>query len=155
LDVRSLDFRSATRADVPAISAMQRASLVETYGSFLGRAEVEEFIAGGNVERYFEERWPQSTLATVSGEIVGVAVREGTLLDLVWVKPSMRSKGIGSTLMETVEDQAALDGKELTLEVWTVNRRAVDFYERRGFSIDGTVKDPITGLEKLVMRKAL
>jgi hypothetical protein len=85
---------------------------------------------------------------------VGVAVREGTLLDLVWVKPSMRSKGIGSTLMETVEDQAALDGKELTLEVWTVNRRAVDFYERRGFSIDGTVKDPITGLEKLVMRKS-
>jgi ribosomal protein S18 acetylase RimI-like enzyme len=67
----------------------------------------------------------------------------------------MRSKGIGSTLMEAVEDQAALDGKELTLEVWTMNRRAVDFYERRGFSVDGTMKDPVTGLEKLVMRKGL
>jgi hypothetical protein len=89
LDVRSLEFRSATRDDVPAISAMQRASLVETYESFPGPAAVEEFIAGGNVERYFDERWQQSTIATVGGEIVGVAVLEGTLLDLVWVKPSI------------------------------------------------------------------
>jgi ribosomal protein S18 acetylase RimI-like enzyme len=57
--------------------------------------------------------------------------------------------------MENVEHQAAPDGKEVTLEVWTVNRRAVDFYERRGFSVEGTTNDPVTGLEKLVMRKAL
>ena len=134
---------------------MQRASLVETYESFLGPAAVEEFIAGGNVERYFEERWQQSTIATVGGEIVGVAVLEGTLLDLVWVKPSMRSKGIGTALVENVEHQAALDKKELTHEVWTVNQRAVDFYERRGFSVEGKLVDAVTGLEKLVMRKAL
>jgi hypothetical protein len=36
-----------------------------------------------------------------------------------------------------------------------VNRRAVDFYERRGFSVDETLDDPVAGLEKLVMRKAL
>jgi len=133
---------------------MQRASLVETYEPFLGRTAVEDFIAGGNVERYFEERWEQSTVATVLGEIVGVAVRQGTLLDLLWVKPSMRSKGIGSTLMDTVERQAALEGPELRLEVWTVNRRAVGFYERRGFSADGVLTDS-TGLEKLRLRKAL
>jgi hypothetical protein len=45
--VGPVEFRSAARDDVPAMSAMQRASLVETYGSFLGRAAVEEFIAGG------------------------------------------------------------------------------------------------------------
>jgi GNAT superfamily N-acetyltransferase len=87
---------------------LQRASLVETYEPFLGRAAVEDFIAGGNVERYFEERWEQSTVATVRGEIVGVAVREGALLHLVWVKPSIRSKGVGSALMEIVESQAAV-----------------------------------------------
>ena len=128
---------------------------VETYESFLGRAAVEEFVAGGNVERYFEARWQQSTVAMVFGELVGVAVLERALLDLVWVEPSMRSKGIGSALMESVEHQAALDKRELTLEVWTVNRRAVAFYERRGFSVEGTLDDPVTGLEKLVMRKAL
>jgi ribosomal protein S18 acetylase RimI-like enzyme len=153
--MRFLEIRSATRADVPAICAMQRASLVETYEPFLRRAAVEGFIAGGNVERYFAERWQHSTRASIRGEIVGVAVREGTLLDLVWVKPSMRSKGVGSTLMEIVENQAARDGEELTLEVWTVNQRAVSFYEGRGFLIEGTLTDPLTGLEKLLMRKPL
>jgi ribosomal protein S18 acetylase RimI-like enzyme len=86
---------------------MQRTSLVETYESFLGRAAVEEFIARGNEERYFEERWQQSMVAIVCGEIIGVAVQEGTLLDLIWVKPSMRSKGIGSTLMQNIEHQGS------------------------------------------------
>jgi hypothetical protein len=36
---------------------MQRASLLETYEPFLGRAAIEEFIAGGHVEGYFEEHW--------------------------------------------------------------------------------------------------
>jgi ribosomal protein S18 acetylase RimI-like enzyme len=134
---------------------LQSASLVETYEPFLGRTAVEDFIAGGNVEQYFDEHWRESTIATVRDEIVGVAVRHGTLLDLVWVKPSMRSKGVGSTLMETIESQAGLDGKELTLEVWTVNQRAVGFYQRRGFSVDGVLSDPVTGLEKLLMRKAV
>jgi GNAT superfamily N-acetyltransferase len=145
----------ATQADVPAICALQSASLVETYEPFLGRTAVEDFIAVGNVERYFDAHWRESTIATVGDEIVGVAVRQGALLDLVWVKPSMRSKGVGSTLMATIESQAALDGNELRLEVWTVNRGAIVFYERRGFSVDGVVSDPITGLEKLLMRKAL
>jgi ribosomal protein S18 acetylase RimI-like enzyme len=135
--------------------AMQRDSLVETYEFLLGRTAIEEFIAGGNVERYFDENWEQSTVATVCGEVVGVAVLEGTLLGLVWVKPSMRSKGIGSALMEIVESQAAHHAKELTLEVWTRNQRAVSFYERDGFSVEGTLDDPATGLEKLLMRKVL
>jgi ribosomal protein S18 acetylase RimI-like enzyme len=151
----SLEVRAATRADVAAICALQRASLVETYEPFLGRSAVEDFIAGGNVERYFEKRWEEATVATLGDEIVGVAVRQGTLLDLVWVKSSLRSKGVGSTLLDHIEHEAALDAKELTLEVWTVNRRAVDFYERRGFAVDGALTDPATGLEKLVLRKPL
>ena len=63
---------------------MQRASLVETSEPVLGRTAVEAFIAGGNVERHFEERWEHATVATFRGEIVGVAVRQGVLLDLVW-----------------------------------------------------------------------
>jgi hypothetical protein len=117
-----LAVRPAAAEDVPAISAMQKASLPETYGSFLGRPAVEEFIAGGNVDRYFDENWQHASVATIGGEIVGVA---------------------------------ALESSELTLEVWTVNGRAVAFYDRLGFSVGGTVADPATNLEKLVMRKTL
>jgi ribosomal protein S18 acetylase RimI-like enzyme len=150
-----LEIRPANEADVAAISAMQKASLPETYGAFLGREAVDEFVAGGNVESYFEEHWPHATVATLGGEIVGVAVRLGSLLDLVWVKPAVRSRGIGSALIEAVEEQAAVDGDELTLEVWTANRRALALYERLGFANSRTFEDLATGLEKLELRKTL
>ena len=134
---------------------MQNASLLVTYEPFLGRAPVEEFIAAGNVERYFDEHWHDATIATSDGAILGVAVLVGSLLDLIWVRPESRSQGVGSALMEAIERQAASEGSVLTLEVWDVNRRAVAFYERRGFSLSATVEDPQTGLDKLVMQKVL
>ena len=60
---------------------MQRESLVETYGPFLGRAAVTKFVALGSVERYFRERWRQATVATDREAIVGVAVLDGTILE--------------------------------------------------------------------------
>jgi GNAT superfamily N-acetyltransferase len=79
----------------------------------------------------------------------------GTLLDLIWVRPESRSQGVGSALMEAIERKAAAKGSVLTLEVWAVNRRAVEFYERRGFSVSATGEDPQTGLDKLVLQKVL
>jgi ribosomal protein S18 acetylase RimI-like enzyme len=146
------EVRTAIHEDVPAISAMQRASLPDTYGPFLGRAAVEEFIAGGNVDGYFEEHWRDATVATVDERIVGVVVRRGALVDLAWVDPTFRSEGIGAALMADVERRA--DGGELRLEVWKVNKRAVTFYERLGFRTAVEFTDPGTGLAKLVMRKS-
>jgi ribosomal protein S18 acetylase RimI-like enzyme len=149
------ELRPATQDDVEAIAEMQQASLVETYEPFLGRVVVEEFVARGNVERYFRERWRQATVATHRGTIAGVAVLDGTLLDLLWVDAARRSEGIGGALLEEAERRAALTGHELLLEVWRVNRPAVDFYERHGFTVARTFDDPETGLEKLLMRKTL
>jgi ribosomal protein S18 acetylase RimI-like enzyme len=145
------ELRPATQDDVEAIAEMQQASLVETYLPFLGRAVVEEFVARGNVERYFRERWRKATVATHRGTIVGVAVLDGTLLDLLWVDAARRSQGIGGALLEE-ERQQLCPETSWWLEVWRVNRRAVEFYERDGFTIV-SVDDPETGLEKLAMRK--
>ncbi len=75
---------------------------------------------------------------------------QGTLLDLIWVTPARRSQGVGSALMD---DGGA--GGELTLEVWSANRRAVAFYQRRGFEVVRTFPDPETSLDKLALRKEL
>jgi ribosomal protein S18 acetylase RimI-like enzyme len=147
-----IELRAATQDDVPPIAAMQKASLPETYGPFLGRAAVEEFIAAGNVERYFEEHWPDTVVATIDERIVGVVMCRGTLVDLAWVDPAFRSKGIGAALMADVERRS---GGVLRLEVWKVNERAVAFYERLGFATAEEFDDPATGLAKLAMRKAV
>ena len=151
----ALELRPAVRADVVAIAAMQKASLLETYEPFLGRAAIEEFIEAGRVEDYFEEHWRDATISISGGDVVGVAVLVDGLLDLIWVRPRSRSQGIGSALLRAAESKAAVGSDELTLEVWDVNRRAVAFYEREGFSVTATSEDPQTGLAKLVMRKAL
>jgi len=132
---------------------MQKASLPETYGPFVGQSAVEEFVAAGNVERYFGEHWPDATVATVEGRIVGVVVCRDALVDLSWVDPAFRSQGIGSALMADLERRAG--DEELRLEVWTVNERAVAFYKRLGFTTAEEFTEPDTGLAKLVMRKAV
>jgi len=150
-----VELRPAVRADVAAVAAMQKASLVETYEPFLGRAAIEEFIAAGGVDDYFEEHWREATVAVSGGDVVGVAVLADGLLDLIWVRPRSRSQGIGSALLRAAESKAAVGSDELTLEVWEINRRAVAFYEREGFSVTVSSEDPQTGLAKLVLRKAL
>ena len=134
---------------------MQKASLLETYEPFLGRAAIEEFIAAGEVEEYFEEHWREATVGVSGGDVVGVVVLVDGLLDFIWVRPRSRSQGIGAALLRAAESKAAVGNDDLTLEVWAVNRRAVAFYEREGFSVTATIEDPQTGLAKLVMRKAL
>jgi hypothetical protein len=57
--------------------------------------------------------------------------------------------------MEAVERKAATEVGVLTLEVWAANQRGVAFYERRGYLASETIEDPQTGLDKLVMQKAL
>jgi hypothetical protein len=66
-----LEVRSATLEDLGAISTMQKASLPETYGPFLGRATVEEFVTSGKVERDFEEHWRtrRSPLSTTKSSV--------------------------------------------------------------------------------------
>jgi ribosomal protein S18 acetylase RimI-like enzyme len=132
---------------------MQKASLPDTYGPFLGREMVDEFIAAGNVERYFEKHWRDATVGTVDERIVGVIVRVGALIDLAWVDLAVRSQGIGSALMADAEREAR--SGELQLEVWKVNERAIALYERLGFATTEEKTDPDTGLAKLVMRKAV
>jgi ribosomal protein S18 acetylase RimI-like enzyme len=149
-----VELRAAVRADAAAMAAMQSGSLAETYGPLLGRDSVEAFMAGGTVERYFDERWPASTVAVAAGEIVGVAVLLGDLLDLIWVDPRLRGQGVGSALLLDAEHRAAATHDRLRLEVWRVNERAVAFYLQHGFAVHDVTVDEL-GLEKLTLGKAL
>jgi len=147
-------LRPATHADVDAVSSMQRASLLETYEPFLGRAAIEEFIAGGHVEGYFEEHWHQATIAVSGDEIVGVAVLAGLLArpDLGAARIAVRGHRIGAHGRGRAP--GCRRNRRADVEVWDDNRRAVAFYERRGFSVRAAAEDPQTGLMKLHMRKA-
>lgn len=63
-----------------------------------------------------------------------LADRDGALeLSAIYVHPAHFGRGIGSRLYQVFESERRSD-EPAVLEVWEGNRRAVDFYERRGWT---------------------
>ncbi|MGW3659969.1 N-acetyltransferase family protein [Streptomyces sp. NPDC005151] len=70
-------------------------------------------------------------VAEGEGGIVGFAALDGTVLDHLYLRPDVRRRGIGSTLLDAVREASH---KELTLHVFQRNSEARAFYEKHGFT---------------------
>lgn len=75
------------------------------------------------------------------GEILGFAGLNGTSIEGIFVSPNMQSRGIGKSLLDFLKKKKA----ELRLNVYQKNIRAIRFYEREGFQIQGEGLDEATG----------
>ncbi|MFM7204018.1 MAG: N-acetyltransferase family protein [Myxococcota bacterium] len=63
---------------------------------------------------------------------------EVLVVDELYVKPEFRSQGLGSTFLEYLKVWALEQGSvRLILEVMPENTRALQFYQRAGFTSDG------------------
>ncbi|MCS6624991.1 GNAT family N-acetyltransferase [Roseibacterium beibuensis] len=96
-----------------------------------------------------DQRW----VALWDGRIVGFVDLVGNHIANLFVDPSAQGRGVGTMLITLVERETIGD---LTLSVFTANRRARALYQRLGFEVvsDGLV--PFRGATKRVwrMRKA-
>jgi ribosomal-protein-alanine N-acetyltransferase len=78
-----------------------------------------------------------SVVAFLLGMVSGP--RQARVL-LLAVHPQFRGHGLGSRLLwEFMQGAAALPADSITLEVRVSNQRAVEFYQRMGFSIAGLI----------------
>ena len=84
-----------------------------------------------------------------NGRVKGVISLSDDYLEGLFVLPEYWNRGIGSALLNS-----ALDGrKELRVQVYAGNTRAVGFYKKRGFVTKGSGICRMTGLEYLEMEK--
>jgi GNAT superfamily N-acetyltransferase len=124
-DLLPADELTRIDADVYDRANMWRCLLAEGYSTILV-AEVNGDIAGFvNFEAWEEEETPET-----GGEIMAIFVR-----------PEEWGLGIGQALMR--EAMARLrDGGWVEVVLWVIRRnyRAVDFFERLGFRMDGAVR---------------
>jgi GNAT superfamily N-acetyltransferase len=75
-------------------------------------------------------------------------------LRYLYVVPELRRSGLGTQLMEAVEDEALTRGcRQVVLE--TYDFQAPEFYRRRGFELIATVPDHPPGHHSMIMRKRL
>lgn len=79
-------------------------------------------------------------------------------LQAIAVDKELRSEGLGSTLMDSLEEQARMSGStRLALDVSAKNEGARGFYDRRGFVVESQwpKRLPIRALKFYRMTKAL
>ncbi|MCP4204027.1 MAG: GNAT family N-acetyltransferase [bacterium] len=79
-------------------------------------------------------------------------------LQAIAVDQDLRGEGVGSTLMDSIEDRAAASGStRLALDVSAANEGARKLYERRGMAVESQwpKRVAIPGLRFLRMTKAL
>lgn len=67
--------------------------------------------------------------AIIDRQIIGFLARSGNWLDHLYVHPNHLCQGVGTRLLQTVQDQA----EELTLWTFQQNTMARMFYEKHGF----------------------
>ncbi|ELY43465.1 GNAT family N-acetyltransferase [Natronorubrum sulfidifaciens] len=134
----------ATHGDIDAVADcwVRLARDQRAYGSVVcaddNRATMRETLAAYQVNDGL-------LVARVDGHLVGFAsftVEHGTLdldvtrghLSNIYVEPNYRGRGIGTALLEAVEDALADRGVEaLALEVMADNEAARRFYARQGY----------------------
>lgn len=107
------------------------------------------------------ERLNQITLATQPlnikvtkngvfiGGVVGYYLYGSIVIDILWVDPAYRHKGIGSELLSLVEQTAQKNNIEFitvsTMSFWN----ASSFYTKHGFTLEGERKGYVKGFTQL------
>ena len=126
-DLLPADELARIAADVYDRATMWRCLLAEGYSTILV-AEVDGHIAG-----YVDfDAWEEEETPETGGEIMAIFVR-----------PEEWGLGIGQALMREAMARSRDRGwVEVYLWVLLENRRAVDFFERLGFRMDGVVHIP-------------
>jgi ribosomal protein S18 acetylase RimI-like enzyme len=156
---KEIKYRYAVPSDALRLSILFQTVYITTYGFEGVSNEYASFISKRFAPQYIENTITNGQdsiiVATLNENLVGVAeidfnrpcpignVEEPELGKL-YVLDAFFGRGIGYNLMNEVEKTARANGhKQVWLEVWDENPRAIAFYERQGYQAIGTVPFPM------------
>jgi ribosomal protein S18 acetylase RimI-like enzyme len=133
-----MKIRSATRSDFSDIAAIQAESWKDAYADVM-----PAWFLAGQIDRDLARHWREIeiqkediVLVAEQGSLVGFAAawcRPAAFIDNFHVRPSQRSKKIGSALLKALAT-ALIDKGHKTGYLWVFenNKKAIRFYERFG-----------------------
>ena len=158
-------IRSATLADLPALSRLLGETWHATYDDIYGPERVAEITASWHnptaLQSLLDAPATDLQIAEVNGATVAVscvatADGESSRLRFLYVHPSVQGQGVGKALLRATIDALA-PSVTITLEVEPQNERAVAFYERHGFVVTGEGTDcggQGDGIAHLIMERS-
>ena len=148
-----MKIRHATQPDLQSIAAIHVESWKDSYSDDLPA----EFLAG-KIDRDLAQHWSEIEIQTedlvlVAEEdslvgFVAIWCRPIPFIDNLHVKPSHRSKGVGSALMKAAAKELIHKGhKKGFLWVFESNEKAIRFYERLGGAQKERTQKTVFGYE--------
>lgn len=150
------NFRKAAHEDIPNLTKLCKETMREVYGQILPQEKLGPWVEGDMAVEAINRQWKRMIVAENAGKIVGTAARDEDKIDLLWVHPAHHRKGIGSGLLEIIESDLKKSGYVIgTLECFSDNHRALEFYRARGWKPICREMDDEAGAFKIVMTKTL
>lgn len=131
-----MQIRELQKSDIPRVADIW----------FDTNLKAHDFISAQYWESHLDfvkEMLPQAEVYVYEnhGEIQGFVGAAGEFIEGIFVADGMQSQGIGSLLLNYLKDRKA----RLSLNVYQKNTRAIRFYQREGFQIQGEGLDADTG----------
>ena len=156
-----MELRLAVPDDALAVARIHVRAWQAGYRGLLPDGYLDGLRAEDRAARYtFDRRdGPRTSVAVVDGAIAGFATTLGDELSALHVDPAAWRRGIGSALIARARaDLAAAGVVEAHLWLLVGNTRAQQFYERDGWTTDGTRRsDVVWGaqVDELALRRRL
>lgn len=148
-----LHIRPAEISDLLLLRALSIESFVKAYASFNTEADMRNYLSDNFSEEKLQQELSDNSLlyllAFSDEELTGYVklnLYPGTKggannpveIARLYSHPDRIGKGIGKQILDAVVDYARSKKHDaIVLDVWQKNFRAVNFYQREGFSICG------------------
>ena len=146
-------IRPAEIGDIDSLVEFSMCTIRARYTSFLGEKPIEDYLASGAVENYFQEGLPRCFVIEQDGTVAGVGAYKGFAIDLMMVDADLQGRGLGTRLLKHLETLLFEKSTELTLESFAENEQANAFYRKHGWMAIKKYKDAETGIPMILMHK--
>ena len=161
-----MHIREATISDMDALASLARRTFIDTYDD-LSEEEfaryASEFFSGDRIREYLEEPGFR-VLVAEDGGLIGYILLEQSEAPVpmaasnqiecvrLFVDKTAQGQYLGSKLLEKAQHISEQNGYDtLWLKVWDQNKKAISFYEKKGFRHFGTVPYTDGGMNDQVL----
>ena len=140
-----MHIRQATPADIAGIRAVRVSAWYDTYPGIVPDGYIpwalEKWWQPETLKRYVVSDQFIVLVAEYDQQIVGMAHAQlrpdqTAILWRLYVEQAYRGQGIGSQLMQGVQDRLPSETRWLLIEYYQQNKRAAAFYAAQGFVFD-------------------
>jgi ribosomal protein S18 acetylase RimI-like enzyme len=149
-------FIEPSLSDVPRLSTFLREAWKEAGPDALGwtgatDSTIQEIASDAFLTALLTRPGTRILVAEDANDIIGLAVLrrlESTLNELAGIvlRESRTGKGVGGSLLEAILERSQADGvEEVVVHTETSNGRALEFYQRHGFVVEGHRQEEIGG----------